>query len=132
VEKQNAMASQKKMDAMVSAGSAILGALFGRKAISSSSVSKIGTAVSRTSKAMKSGQSIDQAEERLNTLETQLEGLQLELEQQLKNMSYEYDSVKDNIVTIDIRATSTNITVHLLGLAWVPYEKGEIKDTILI
>jgi prefoldin subunit 5 len=81
---------------------------------------------------MKSGQSIDQAEERLNTLETQLEGLQLELEQQLKNMSYEYDSVKDNIVTIDIRATSTNITVHLLGLAWVPYEKGEIKDTILI
>jgi hypothetical protein len=132
VEKQNAMASQKKMDAMVSAGSAILGALFGRKTISSSSVSKIGTAVSRTSKAMKSGQSIDQAEERLKSLEVQLDTLQTELEQQLKDISFEYDSVKDKVETIDIRAASTNITIHLLALAWVPYEKGEFKDTVLI
>ncbi|MFA5341893.1 MAG: DUF87 domain-containing protein [Clostridia bacterium] len=132
VEKQNAMASQRKMDAMVSAGSAILGALLGRKTVSATSVSKIGTAVSRTSKAMKSGQSIDQAEERLKSLETQIEDLQIELEQQLKDISYEYDLIKDNSETIEIRAASTNITVHLSGLAWVPFEKGDIKDTILI
>ncbi len=132
VEKQNVMASQKKMDAMVSTGSAILGALLGRKTISATSVSRLGTAVSRTSKAMKSGQSIDQAEERLKALEVQQETLQTELEQQLKDISYEYESVKDVIETVNIRATSTNITVHLLGLAWVPYEKGELTDTILI
>lgn len=132
VEKQNAMASQKKMDAMVSAGSAILGALFGRKTISSTSVSKIGTAVSRTSKVMKSGQNIDQAEERLQALEVQYENIQIELEQKLKDVSSEYDLIKNHIETINIRATSTNITIHLLGLAWVPYEKGDIKDTILI
>jgi len=81
---------------------------------------------------MKSGQSIDQAEERLKALEAQQETLQTELEQQLKDISYEYESVKDVIETVNIRATSTNITVHLLGLAWVPYEKGELTDTILI
>ena len=120
VEKQSAMASQKKLDAVVSAGSAVLGALLGRKKVTASSVSKVGTAVRRTSTAMKSGQGIDQAEEKFNMIQTQLEDLKLELEGALNSLSDQYDLMKEKIEEIEVRPTTTNTTVHLVGLAWVP------------
>ncbi len=122
VEKKSTMASQKKMDAAVSAGSAILGALLGRKSVSASSVSKIGTAVKSTSRALKSGEGIEQAKELLQSIEVQLEELELELEQQLSEISNRYDVMKEELEEVDIRAISENIAIHLVGLAWVPYE----------
>lgn len=120
VEKQNAMSSQKKLDAFVSAGSAVLGALLGKKAVTASSVSKIGTAVRRTSTAMKSGQGIDQAKENVELIEGQLNDLQTELEGELNEITLKYDQLMEKIETIDIRPTSENITIHFVGLAWVP------------
>ncbi len=120
VEKQSTMASQKKMDAAVSAGSAILGALFGRKSISATAISRVGTAVKSTSRALKSGQGIEQAQETLQAIEGQIEELQLELEQQLEAVSSKYDRLQESLEEIEIRALSENITVHLVGLAWVP------------
>jgi hypothetical protein len=122
VEKKSTMASQKKMDAAVSAGSAILGALLGRKSVSASSVSKIGTAVKSTSRALKSGEGIEQAKELLQSIEVQLEELELELEQQLSEISNRYDVMIEELEEVDIRAISENIAIHLVGLAWVPYE----------
>ena len=125
VEKQSSRASQRKMDAAVSAGSAILGALFGRKSISATSVSKIGTAVKSTSRALKSGEGIEQARELLESIEVQLEELNLELEQQLVEISDRYDVMKEELEEVEIRAISENIAVHLVGLAWVPDEKTD-------
>lgn len=122
VEKQSTRASQSKMDAAVSAGSAIFGALLGRKSISATSVSKIGTAVKSTSRALKSGEGIEQAKELLESIEVQLEELELELEQQLSQISERYDVMKEELEEVEIRAISENIAIHLVGLAWVPYE----------
>ena len=120
VEKQSTKASQKKMDAVVSAGSAIFGAFFGRKSISATSMSRIGTAVKSTSRALKSGEGIDQAQELLESINLQLEELQTELEGQLTDINAKYDVLKEELEEIDIRAISENITVHLVGLAWEP------------
>ena len=120
MEKKSTLASQKKMDAMVSTGSAILGALFGRKKVSATSVSKIGTAVRSTSRAMKSGEGIDQAKEVLETVATQLEDLNLELEEALNAITDKYDRIIEQVEEIEVRATGTNITIHLVGLGWVP------------
>ena len=122
VEKQSSMASQRKMDAVVSAGRAILGALLGRKTVSATSVSKVGTAVRRTSQALKSSQGIEQAEERLVEVQRELEDLQARIDEELNNMSLKYDEIKEHIEEIEVRALSGNITVHLLGLCWVPEE----------
>lgn len=120
VEKQSHLASQRKLDAAVSAGSAILGALLGRKAVSATSVSKMGTAMRRTSQALKSGQGIDQAEERFLLVQQEIEALNATLEDKITEISSKYDAIKDDIESIDVRALSGNITVHLVGLAWIP------------
>lgn len=130
VEKQNTMANQRKMEAAVSTGTAILGALFGRKSVNATSISRVGTAVKSTSRALKSGQGITQAQETLESIETQLEELQLELEQQVEKISNDYDMLQENLEELEIGASSGDITVHLVCLAWVPYKKGE--DGIMI
>ncbi len=124
IEKQNSMAAQKKMEAAVSAGTAILGALFGRKSISATSISRVGTAVKSTSRALKSGHGINDAVETLQSIEAQIEELELELEQQLEKISDSYDMLAEKLDNIEIRVTSGNITVHFVGLAWVPYYPG--------
>lgn len=120
VEQKNAMAAQRKVEAAVSAGTALLGALLGRKTISATSVSRIGTAVRSTSRAFKSGQEISGAVETLQTIEAQIQELQLELEQQLEKISANYNMLEEKLESVEIRAISGNITVHFMGLAWVP------------
>lgn len=123
IERENAIANQKKMEAAVSAGTAILGALFGRKSISATSIYKVGTAVKSTSRALKSHQGISQAQETLEGVEAQLEELKLELEQQIEKISNDYDMFMENLEEVEIGASSGDINVHLLCLAWTPYKK---------
>ena len=117
VEKQNTQASQKKVDAAVSIGSAVIGTLFGKKA-SKTSVSKFGTALKSTNRARTSGESVNQAEESLQSVELEIEELQLELEQEIEKISLKYDMDNEELETIEIRATANNITVPFIGLAW--------------
>jgi hypothetical protein len=120
VEQKNAMAAQRKVEAAVSAGTALLGALLGRKTISATSVSRIGTAVRSTSRAFKSGQEISGAVETLQSIEAQIQELQFEFEQQLEKISANYNMLEEKLESVEIRAISGNITVHFMGLAWVP------------
>jgi len=120
VDRQNALAAQRKVEAAVSAGTALLGALLGRKMISATSVSRIGTAVRSTSKAFTSGQQISGAVETLQSIEAQIRELQMELEQQLEKISAGYNVMEEKLENVEIRPISSNITVHFVGLAWVP------------
>ncbi len=119
VEKQTAMAGQKKMDAAISAGSAILGALVGRKAISASSISKTGTAMKSANRAMQSKEGIAQAQETLRKVEEQLEQLELELQEEIDRISHDFNNLQDKFEDVEIRAQSGNIAINLVGLAWV-------------
>ncbi len=120
IEKQSTMAKQKKMDAAVSAGTAVLGALFGRKATSATSISKMGTAMKSGSRVLNSGQGIDQAQEKLAAIENQLNELQLELQEEVDKITEKYNILDEKLEEVEIRATSNNITVRLVALAWTP------------
>lgn len=122
LEKQSTRASQRKMDAAVSVGSAVLGALFGSKTTSASSVSKFGTALKSTTRAMQGNQSISQAEETMESVELQLEELEKELEEAIEKISQNYDLENEELEIVEIRPTSNNISVNFIGLAWNPKE----------
>jgi hypothetical protein len=121
VERQTATASQRKLDATVSAGSAILGALFGSKKVTATSVSKVGTALRSANRARQSGAGISQAEETLQSLEEQYQALQAELEREVEKVADSYNLLDEKLEEVIIRPTATNITVHLVGLAWIPH-----------
>jgi hypothetical protein len=118
VERENTQASQRKMEAAVSAGSAILGALFGKKALTATSISKVGTAVSRTSRAMKSGQEINQAQDTLESVKVLINDLELELKEQTDRISRDYELSNEPLETVAINPSTGEIAVRFVGLAW--------------
>ncbi len=120
LERKNTQSNQKKMEAAVSAGTAILGALFGSKTLSSTSISRVGTAMKSTNRAFKSSESIEQAKETLVSVEQQLGDIEQELEQQVRIITDLYDMTDETLESIEVSTKSTDITVHFVGLAWDP------------
>lgn len=118
VERENTQASQRKMEAAVSAGSAILGALLGKKALTATSVSKMGTAVKSTTRMMKSGQEISQAEDTLEAVRSQIGELEMELKEQIDRMALDYDLTGAPLETIEIKPANGEILLRLVALAW--------------
>jgi hypothetical protein len=119
MENRSTQANQKKMEAAVSAGTAILGALFGRKAISATSISKVGTAVKSTTRAMKSGEAIAQSKETLETLEAQMAQLELDLEQEIGKLTEKYDVSLETLESVSIRPAAGGIVLQLFALGWM-------------
>ncbi|MFO7637232.1 MAG: DUF87 domain-containing protein [Clostridia bacterium] len=125
LERQGAASRQKKLDAAISGGTAILGALLGSKKISATTISKVGTAVRSTNRARQSGDSIAQSQETLEAVEAQLLDLEKELEREVERVSGTYNLMNENLQKVIIRPIPANITVHLVGLAWAPYVQGD-------
>jgi len=123
VEQKSSLANQRKIEAAVSTGVAIFGALFGSKSITKTSVSKVGTAMRSANRAMQSGDSIEQAEEDLKAIENQILLIQKELERELEELAEKYNIMEEELQRINISPTYSNIIVHLVGLAWKPVAK---------
>lgn len=120
LDRENDEASQKKMSAAITTGTALLGAIFGNKRISASSVSRVGSAVRNASKAMNGGDDINRAREALEAVENQLQELETELQQEIEKVAKAYDTTAEKLEEVTIRPTAAGIVVHMLGLAWTP------------
>jgi hypothetical protein len=123
LEQKSSLAKQRKIEAAVSTGVAIFGALFGTKTLTKTSVSKVGTAMRSANKAMQSGTSIEQAEEDIKAVENQILLVQQELERELETLAQKYNIMEEELQKITISPTYSNIIVHLVGLAWKPVAK---------
>lgn len=125
LERQSAQARQRKLDAAVSTGTALLGALLGNKAVSATSVSKVGTAVRSAGRVAQSGDTVAQAQETLQAIQAQMQELEQELAREIDRITESFSGKQEELGEVVIRATTTGITVHMLALAWVPHARGE-------
>jgi len=130
VDRETQQASKKKLDAAVSFGNAILGTLLGRKRLSSSSASKMGTAIRSASGARKEAADIKRAQETARKVQTDIDALGRELKKEVAALDTAFDAQAEELVEVVIRAKSTDIHVPLVGLAWMPYQpddKGRLR-----
>ncbi|MCC6984089.1 MAG: ATP-binding protein [Bauldia sp.] len=97
-----------RMDSIVSVGTSILGGLFGRRRVSTTSFNRAASAARRDAK---SRQRVADAEEDLVTAEADLEQLTLEVEAKVRDLS------------LELRPTRSNITREQLALVWVPHAR---------
>jgi len=120
IEREQSQASQQKLDTMVSIGSTILGALFGggRK---SSTARRAGSAMSKANRIRKESQDVENAKENAEALRVQVTELEADLQRELAAMGEQWDSQRDELQEVVIRATASNIHVSLLGVLWRPY-----------
>ena len=130
IERETQQASKKKLDTAISFGTALLGAVLGRKRISSSSASKIGTAIKTAGGARKETADIKRAEQTALKVQADLEALNQELEKEVATLDTAFDAQTEELDEIVVRAKTTDIHVPLVGLVWMPYqadEKGRLR-----
>ena len=123
VQREQAQASQAKMDTAISVGGAILGAIFGRGKISAGSIGKVGTAARGAGRAAQQQGDVARASESVQALQAQYTELEGALQQDIDALGATYDAQQDALEAIPIKAKSGDVHVQLVALVWVPFHR---------
>ena len=121
VAREEQQASQQKTQTMVSVGATVLGALFGRKAVSLSTLGRATTAVRGVGRSVKETQDIARAQERQHEAERELKALEAELAEEIAGLSATA-SADATLDTIEIKPKRGAVDVRLVALAWKPVD----------
>jgi len=125
VEREKAEAQNQSMQTYVSIGSAVIGALFGRKKISATTIGRAATSMRSASRATRQQADVAHAEESLSTLEERRMQLEEEIERELERIRLESSPEAVVLEPLEIPARKTDIAVQDVALAWVPAPPAE-------
>ncbi|MGE5200167.1 MAG: hypothetical protein ACM3H9_11040, partial [Rhodospirillaceae bacterium] len=120
VERETAQATQQKLQTAVSMGATVLGALFGRKALSTSTLGRATTAARGVGRTMKESGDIERARETLEAVRQQKADLEAQAQAEVANLDLARDATADDLEPIVLRPKRTDVEVQLVALAWVP------------
>lgn len=117
VQQQQAQAQQAQLQTAMSVGAGVLGALFGggRK------TTAIRSGMSGVGRSMREGQDVQAAQTDLNQVAQQLQDLQAQVQAEVDALTVTGSS---DLVQLDVKAKSTDVTVPLVALAWLPYARA--------
>jgi hypothetical protein len=119
--RESEQASQKQIDTLVAFGSAILGAFLGRKRLSTSSATRVGSAVKTAGRMRKEAADVERAQQVADATRRELEELKSQFEQEVAKLDLDFDAQRETLEQIEVKPKSTEIHVHFVGLAWAPY-----------
>jgi hypothetical protein len=124
ISREGEQVKAKKMQTAISFGTAILGAFLGRKAVSATSASRIGTAVKSASRVRKEKMDVARARERAEAARRRLEELEQKLQEDIDTMEFSFDIQAEEVEELLIKPKSTDIALITFGLIWMPYRKN--------
>ncbi len=122
---QKQQSSKKKLDTVISFGTAILGAVLGRKRITSTSASRVGTAIKTAGSARKEAADVERAKQTAEKVRTDIAALSQQLEDEVAELDTSFDAQTESLDEVVVRAKSTDIHVAVTGLVWLPYASGD-------
>jgi hypothetical protein len=120
VEREKAEAKNQSMQTYVSIGTAVIGALLGRKKASATTIGRAATSMRSASRAARQQADVAHAEESLSTLEEKRMQLEEEIEQELDRIRFESSPESIRLEEIEIPAKKTDIAIDEVVLAWRP------------
>ena len=116
VQRQREQASQARMQTLISVGSTLLGAFLGRKAISSSTISKATTAARGVGRSIQEGSEASAAEQSVEAIRQQISEIETEIEAE----SAALGATEPDIETVEVKPLRSGVSVRLLALGWFP------------
>jgi hypothetical protein len=120
IAREQSQLSQQKVGAAISVGTAILGAFFGRKALSSTTLSRAGTAMRSAGRVTSESADVARAGENMEVLQQRLADLQGELESETARLQGELDPAAAIIETTAIKSRKSETTTTNVMVVWVP------------
>ncbi len=122
--REQAQLSQQKMQTAVTIGTSILGALFGRKALSSANIGRVGTAARSASRIGRESDDVTRAEESLEVVKQRLADAQRDVEAEVARLETSLDATSIALTSVDVPARKSDIAVGEVALVWAPWRTG--------
>ena len=123
-EREKAQLTQSRVQTAVNVGTTILGALFGRKAISATSIGRAGSAARSASRWGHESQDVARAEESIEILRQRLTDTQRQIEAEVAQLENALDASTIALRPAEVGARKSDIAVGEVALVWVPWRKG--------
>ncbi len=123
-EREKSQLTQQRMQTAVNVGTTILGALFGRKAISATSIGRAGTAARSASRWGSESQDVARAEENIDVLRQRLADTQRQVEAEVAALENTLDSSSVALRSVEVPARKSDIAIGEVALVWAPWRKG--------
>jgi hypothetical protein len=120
VEVQRSQARNAEVSTAVSVGSAIFGALLGRKTLSAGNVSRAATAAKGVSRSAREAGDVGRARESVEAVRAQMEALDAEFKSEVLAKTGELDAGAGELEDVVVRVKKSDVTVTALVLAWTP------------
>ena len=111
--------SQQGVQAAISIGATILGALIGRKTVSVGNIGRATTAARGAGRVLKEREDVARAQETVAAVQQARAALEAELQDELAALEAPGES--DRLEPVAIRPKKTDVRVQLCALAWTPY-----------
>jgi hypothetical protein len=125
ISREQQQSTKKKLDTAISFGTAILGAVLGRKKLSTTTATKIGSAIKTAGGASKEAADVDRARQTADKIKADMTELNASLEKEIEALDTSFDAQAEELKEVVVRAKSTDINVTLTGLVWLPYTADE-------
>jgi hypothetical protein len=122
-EREKQQLNQSRMQTAVNVGTTILGALFGRKAISATSIGRAGSAARSASKWGHESQDVARAEESLEVLQQRLADMQRLIEAEVAQLESSLDASTIDLRPVEVPARKSDIAVGEVALVWTPWRR---------
>ncbi|MCB1624175.1 MAG: hypothetical protein KDI32_06280 [Pseudomonadales bacterium] len=123
VREQSQLSSQR-LQTVVSIGTTVLGALFGRKAISATSVGRAATAINKAKRIGSEQQDVAQAEESLDVLQQRLTAMQQECEAEIATLTQSLDPAAIVLTETAVTPRKSDLAIGEVALVWTPWRTG--------
>jgi hypothetical protein len=120
-EKQADQVKDAALQTAISVGATLLGALGGRKLVSSSTLGRATTAARGASRSMREQQDVGRAQDTIESIDQQLAALNAEFEAKVAELQGAGDPTAEPLETLTIKPKKTDIAVQLVALAWTPH-----------
>jgi len=118
--REQEQSKQQKLQTAISVGATILGAFMGRKKVSSTTVSRAGTAMRSASRSRKEAGDVSRAAENLEILKQELEDLQDKFQQEVDDSADKFDVQQEVLETLIVKPLKRNIQIQLVSFVWMP------------
>jgi hypothetical protein len=119
VEKESQQASEAKLQTAVSFGATVLGALFGRKAVSVGGLGRATTAARGVGRSMKESEDIKRASESLEAVREQARGLEEEIRKETEAIALRFAGERA-LDRIELTPKRGQVAVQFVALGWMP------------
>jgi hypothetical protein len=123
VSREALQANQSKVNTAVSFGTAILGAVLGRKRVSATTANKVGSAIRSAGSARQRAADVERAKETAEKVRADMEALNAELEAEIEALDSAYDAQAEELAEILIKPKVADVQVLFIGLLWMPYRQ---------